>query len=465
VICSYCILDCVPTPGGGLVVVDIRGGLGGDLVPLSAHGSRVETRARLLPYLERLGDVAQGRRILFIEDAFAAGQTFPDDFFNYVHRFGSYGPVTDWVPDLEQYRRRNRDNAVTPGVERVAALLDPLAAKARVKLSYCSGARVEYQQGVPKLLLSGYRQRARQRAQSVILAPEEVGVAIFGGPSERFPDDLRRQSWFPVLNPPVLDRVLESRWLVSTLLSGTPAEALLPRWIPVGMGLRTSEEVREFAATLGAPNGFPLGVLKPSHQGLSLALRFLDRTALRALSARQPERRIPARTALELLTPRIVHSYEEISGYRGKLLDNLLRTRGAEVHDHGDGTFHFSAPYPFLESTVAVLQEYVEARPIRSQRTGELHRGHLRVLLADDHLVAAVYRLDRDRDDGTFRDLTRAEAKVFHEYVPESEEATVRAQVVPFFAELRSQVEGRIRSDADIDRLRARWIEDQAAPS
>jgi len=447
------------------MVVDVRGGIGGNLAMLAAHGSKSEVRSRLVPYLTRLAEIAGNRRILFIYDPFTAGQTFPDDFFAHVHRYGSYGPITDWVPDLEQYRRSFQSPPTPPELEQVGALLDPLARRLRLKLAYCTAARVEYQQGEPRLLLSGYRERARVRPQSVILSPDEIGAAVFGGPSERFPEDLRGRSWFPVVNPPTLDRVLENRWLVASLLEGTPAADLLPKSIPVGMGLRTSSEIREFAAGLQSANGFPIAVMKPSHQGLSSAVRFLDRTALRALAARQPETRLPTTLAEELLTPRIEHTYEEISAYRGKLLDNLLRTSGAAVHDHGDGTFHFSAPYPFLESTAALLQAYVEARPIRSHRTGELHRGHMRAVFFDDQLVAAFYRLDRDRDDGTFRDLTRAGAKVFFESVSSDEESDVRGQLHPFFMELRHQFEGRTHTEESVDRLRRRWVWEQTSCS
>jgi hypothetical protein len=445
------------------MVVDVRGGLGGNLAMLAAHGSRSEARGRLIPFLNRLSEIAGGRRILFIYDPFPAGQPFPDDFFNHVHRYGRYGPITDWVPDLEQSRRASPQTSNPPELEQVGALLDPLARKERLKLAYCTAVRVEYQQGEPRLLLSGYRERVRMRPQSVIMAPEEIGAVVFGGPSERFPEDLRDRNWFPVVNPPLFDRVLENRWLVASLLEGTPAAEHLPRWIPVGMGLRTSGEIREFGASLQSANGFPIAVLKPSHQGLSSAVRFLDRTALRALAARQPETRLPSALADELLTPRIQHSYEEINGYRGKLLDNLLRTPGAAVHDHGDGTFHFSAPYPFLESTAAVLQDYIEARPIRSRRTGDLHRGHLRVVYFDNRLVAAFYRLDRDRDDGTFRNLARPDVRVFFEPVGPEEEAEIHAQLQPFFAELRRQFEGRAHTEASVERLRRRWVWEQTA--
>jgi hypothetical protein len=451
----------VPAADGRFRVVDIRGGLGGNVAALAAHGARLEIRDRLVPYLQQLGELANGKRILFLSDPFNAGHTFPDDFFNYVQRYASYGPVTDWVPDLAQARRMYRDTSSADEVEEIARHLDPLAVRLRLPLGYCAGARVELQEGSPKLLLSGYRERGRQQPQSVVLAPEDVGALVFGGRTERFPDDLRQQPWFPVLNPPVFDRLLESRWLVAYLLEGTKASELLPRWLPVGMGLRTSEEIRHFAASLQAAGGFPVAVLKPSQQGPSSAVRFLDRTALRALAARQPERRLPLSLAEALYTLRLLHSYEEISAYRGKLLDNLLRTRGAAVHDHGDGTFHFSAPYPFLENTVAVLQEYIEARPIRSRRTGELHRGQLRVVLWDDRLVAAVYRLERERDDGTFRDLARPEVKVFYEPVSGEEEELLKEQVVPFFAELRRQFTGRVQSLDDLDRLCRRWVQEQ----
>lgn len=460
----YYALDCITAPGGELKVIDVHGGVGGGLTMLaSAYQGKASARDRLRPYLQRLGEVACGKTILFVHDLFTTGQTFPDDFFNWVQRFIAWGPVTDWVPDLQEYRKRQWDTPSTPQVEQMGLFLDPLAAKLRLKLAYCSAARVQYQNGRPMILLSGYREKARHRGESTVVAPEDIGVVVFSGPSERFPDDLKQQSWFPIVNPPLLDELFENKWLLPALIEGTPAERLLPKWMPVGMGLRTAAEIREFADRLHAPAGFPLAVLKPSHLGLSLGVRFLDRTGLRALIARQPERRIPARLAEECLEPHIAHSYEEVTAYRGKQLDNLLRTPGARVHDHGDGTFHYSAPYPFLESTVGVLQEYVEARPVRSRKTGQVHRGYTRVVMFDGRVVAALHRLDQDPDDGSFRDITRQEVKTFFEGASPEEEAEYQAQLAPFFREVERQFHARIHTREDLVRLRDRWVLDQAA--
>lgn len=460
----YYALDCITAPGGELKVIDVHGGVGGGLTMLaSAYQGKAAARDRLRPYLQRLGEVGRGKTILFVHDLFTTGQTFPDDFFNWIQRFIAWGPVTDWVPDLQEYRKRQWDTPSTPQVEQMGLFLDPLAAKLRLKIAYCSAARVQYQQGRPMLLLSGYRERARQRGESRVVAPDEIGVVVFSGPSERFPDDLREQSWFPLVNPPLLDEFFENKWLLPALIEGTSAERLLPKWIPVGMGLRTAAEIREFADGLHAPAGFPLAVLKPSHLGLSLGVRFLDRTGLRALIARQPERRIPSHLAEECLDPCIAHSYEEVTAYRGKQLDNLLRTPGAAVHDHGDGTFHYSAPYPFMESTVGVLQEYVEARPVRSRKTGQVHRGYTRVVMFDGKVVAALHRLDREPEDGSFRDITRQDVTTFFEGAAPEEERELEEQLRPFFQEVERQFHARVRTHDDLVRLRDRWVLDQAA--
>jgi hypothetical protein len=465
VVPCYYALDCIPTPDGGIQIVDVRGGVGGGLAMLAtAYGSKAAARARLQPYLQRLGEVAGGRLVLFVQDAFSARQTFPDDFFTLVQKYGSYCPVTDWVPDLQTHQRQSREAERTPGVEQMGVFLDPLAGRLRLKIAYCSAARVDYQEDRPKVLLSGYRERARRQGTSVILSPEEIGVVVFSGSSDRFPDDFRDQPWFLAVNPPLLDRFLENRWLLPALLEGTQAARLLPHWIPVGMGTRTGAEIREFAQRLQAPNGFPQAVLKPSHVSLSPGIRFLDRTSLRALAARQPADRLPADLLPVLLDPRIAHSYDEISSYRGKLLDNLVRTRGAEVHDHGDGTFHFSAPYPFLECTVSILQEYVEGRPVRSRRTGKLHWGYLRVVVFDRKIVAAIYHLDQEPSDGTFRDLAHPDIPTFVEGMPADEETALQAQIVPFVEELERQFAARVRSDTDLTSLREQWVENQCRP-
>jgi hypothetical protein len=133
------------------------------------------------------------------------------------------------------------------------------------------------------------------------------------------------------------------------------------------------------------------------------------------------------------------------------------------VQDHRDGTFHFSAPYPFLESTVGVLQEYVEGRPVRSRRTGKYHPASLHVVLFDRRIVAAVYRLHAEPEDGTFRDLNRPGAPVFYEGAAADDEESIHRLLEPFVAELETQFAGRARSDADLRRLRERWTLEHAA--
>jgi hypothetical protein len=122
-------------------------------------------------------------------------------------------------------------------------------------------------------------------------------VALFSGTTERFPDDLKNQSWFPCVNAPLLNLALESKWVVPALLAGTPAAGLLPHAVPAGLGLRTRGELMAFAGERRPPAGFPLAVLKPSLLSLCPGVRFLDRTALRALAARQPEHRLPPELA------------------------------------------------------------------------------------------------------------------------------------------------------------------------
>lgn len=459
----YFALDCIPTPDGRVKVLNVYGGVGGGLAMLAAaYGGQGQARARLRPYLEKLGEVARSGLVLFVHDPFVPRQTFPDDFFTLVQRYSECGPITDWVPDLQAQYGDAWESGRTPEVEQMGMFLDPLASRLRLKIAYCTTVRVDRQDHAAKVLLSGYRERARRPGTTVILAPQEIGVAVYSGYSDRFPDDFKGQDWFPVVNPPLLDRLLESRWLLAELLKGTRAARLLPRWVPVGMGFRTSEEVRKFGPDQNVPAGFPLAVLRPSHASLGPGIRFLDRTSLRALAARQPTRRIDATLARNLVCPGVSHTYEEISSYRGKLLDNLLRTAGAQVHDHGDGTFHFSAPYPFLECTVSVLREYVEARAIRSRRTGKLHRGSLRVVMFGRKIVAALYRLDQEPDDGTFRDLDRPEVQTFYEGVPPEEEAQLQSRLGPFVQEIEKQFAARVTGEADLAAMRAQWVAEQA---
>lgn len=461
----YYALDCIPTPDGEVRVIDVQGGVGGGLASLAAaYGGGAAARARLRPYLESLGKVAAGKRVLFVHDPFSIRQPFPDDFFHWVHRFARYGPITDWVPDLAEHSRQPTEPGRVPELDQMGAILDPIASRLKIRIGYCTVARVDRQNGSPMVLLSGYRERARRQGTSVILPPEEIGVVVFSGASERFPDDLRTQTWFPVVNPPLLDRLLECKWLLPTLLEGTPAARLLPGWIPVGVGLRSAAEIREYSANLQSPSGFPVAVLKPSHASLSPGIRYLDRTALKALAARQPEQRISASDLKELLNPRIAHSYDELSAYNGKQLDNLLRTPGARVHDHRDGTFHYSAPYPFLETTVAMLRDFIESRPIKSRRTGKLHRGALRVVMLGSAVVAAVYRLDQEPDDGRFRDLARPDLPTFVEAASLDDEARLQEQLAPFVDELDRQFNARVRTRSDLARLRDNWVMSQSAP-
>jgi len=430
----------------------------------TAYGGQAAARQRIQPYLQRLGDLARGRLILFVHDPYSPRQPFPDDFFNLVQRYSEYGPITDWVPDIQEQPRHSGQNPRTPEVEQMGVFVEPIARRLRLKIAYCSTLRIDFAGREPRLLLSGYREQARRQGTTVILSPEEIGVVIFTGSSDRFPDDLKSRDWFPVVNPPLLDQLLESKWLLPALLHDTPAVRRLPRSISVGMGFRTSEEVLAWGSAVQSPPGFPLAVLKPSHHSLAPGRRFLDRTALRALAARQPDRRLPAHLVEELLSPRVAHSYEEVSNYRGwKLLDNLLRTPGAEVHDRGDGTFHFSAPYPFLETTVSLLVEYVEARPIRSRRTGKLHPGTLRVVMFDGRIVSAVYRLGQEPDDGTFRDLTRPDVPSFYEGAAPEDETQLQAELGPFVEELERQFDARVRTPEDLQALRRGWILSQAS--
>lgn len=458
---SYFSLDCIRTPDGGLRILDVAGNVGGGLWDLAAaYGGGGAGRERLRPYLQRLGELAGGRQILFVHDPYRPRLCFPDDFFAWVQRVHLAGPMTDWVPDMPG-ARRSLDGRM-PGIEQMGVYLDPLARRLKLRIAYAEVLRIDETADGTKLLLSGYRDRARGRPTSVILPADAVGLIVFSGVPDRFPADLLGHPEIGVVNPPLLDLFLDAPWLLPALLEGTPAAEMLPRSIPVGMALRTAQEVRAMASGLHGPDGFPIAVLKPVHRGLGPGIRFLDRTAVLSLAARQSTVRISSKLLDQVLAPRVQHSYEEVSGYSGKQLDTLLRTPGARVHDHRDGTFHYSAPYPFLEATASLLREYVESRPVRSRRTGKLHRGTLRVVMFDGTVVAAVYGLDQEADDGRFRDPSRPETARFFESAPEEDEREIEAQVRPFLDTLAHEFEGRVQSLDDLRRMRDGWLTRQA---
>ena len=112
---------------------------------------------------------------------------------------------------------------------------------------------------------------------------------------------------------------------------------------------------------------------------------------------------------------------------------------------------------------MGVLQECVEPRSVRSRRTGRFHRGYLRVVMFDGKIVAAIYRLDPEPDDGTFHDPTRTDAPALYEAAPPDEEARLQEQLGPFVGEIERQFREQIHTDADLTALKQRWLRGQTA--
>ena len=339
-----------------------------------------------------------------------------------------------------------------------------LARRHRLDCAYCDHLEVVEQAGELRLLATNYRTRYGRVGESRYLRPDEVGALAYSGLSERFPHGLRGRSWFPVVNPPPTDRFFESKWLLPALVEGTPASECLPREIPVGMGLRTAAETRAFVDELSPRPGFPRCVVKPNHLAESIGIHFLELEAAYALAAAQPAERLPRRRAEALWRPLIAHEYDEVLEYNGKQLDALLHAPNARVEPGAGGEFRYLAPYPFLESTVGLLQEFVDGEPFPSRRTGKRHKGYLRVMFFDGQLIGALRRLLTAPDDGRWRDLTAPEVETFLEPAEPAEEERLQVDLERFFSVVEERFAARCASSEDLEAFAREWALSQAAP-
>ncbi len=455
------VLECVAALDGSFRILGVQGGSGADFTSiLAGSGGRAAARTRLRPLVRHLGEIAQGRRVILLRGDARSAPTRPADFFSVAQRFRAFCPMLDWVPDQQAAALRDSPPRAS-NVDDWISLLEPVASRMKVRLGGCTGIGVDESAPGAALLLSGYRERGRQRGASVVMPADEVGAVLLLGPVESVPrgsESLEQIQW---LNPPLLDELLDNRWLVTSLVDGAPSGSLLAPWIPVGMGLRTADEVRRFSLEVAPSNSGAVAALTPSHRSVGTRSRVLDRTAVLALAARQPERRLLAEELASVLSPRLVHTYEEVTGYRGSQLDALLRTPDGRVTDQGDGTFQFSAPYPFIENTVGVLRQYVDTRPVRCRRTGRNHRATIQAAVLGDQVLSCWY----DFKPQEFEDSSTRDVRVTPTMEPTPSETLGELQdaLGPFVKELSSQFFARVQSRGDLRRLRDRWIMEQTA--
>ena len=451
-------LNALRRPDGRLTIFDVQGSIGSSMSQFAAaYGTVREARDRIWVYLERLATLAAGKRILFLFDPYATAHTAPRDLLRLVSEQAAYAPQAAWIDELKEYRQQHADRRAldTAGLTEV---LERLTRRHRIPCGYCDRLELEERHGEQQLLLTNYRRRFRDVGESVFLPPAEVGVLVFSGLYERFPFLLREQAPFPVVNEPLVDLFFECRWLLPALLKGSVEAQKLPRELPIGMGLRAADEVRAFVDDVSPRAGFPRCVSKPNHLGHSIGIEFLTHEEAYALADRQPKRRISRERAAELLAPPVVHQYDELLAYGGKQLDALLHHPEARVEPGDGGAFRYVAPYPYFESTVGLLQEFVDGQPILSRRTGKQHKGYMRIVFFDGRVLGAMYRLVDEPDDGAWRNLLSPDVETFLESVPEEEEALLQEDLSSFFGEVERRFEASVGGEADLRRMRQDWV-------
>ncbi len=414
-------------------IIDVHGSFTGGFPALRSYGGK----ERIDRYLKKISDFAGGGilQLYGFWDKIISGYVLPKPLVNLAEEKGGF---VDWIPHLVEKVERLADLDHCYGESQ---LFEPSMNRLGVPYYHADGLSSEG----GKVTAKNFRRKYKEQGETVVL-DDRIHLIVFRGSYELRPKCIKDEipEGFKVINNPMYDRILQSKWYISQLMRHTGFEQYFPPQLIIGMGMTGPEQLLDFSEQYNR-NRNPSFVRKPSHGRYGTAIIFFGQEEVASLTEhikKSPE------SPYEILR-------QEKEGVVDPHYWKCLFEEGISVLKNNDGQevrisdldkevssqiLASQIPMPIFEYTTNILQPYINAMPVRSKKTGELHQGYVRALICGDELIGAVHRFPEQPNSSEFVDLNRREVKTLYQPVSPEEETLLEQILIPLFAEYEKQV-------------------------
>ncbi len=468
-------------------IIDVTGTNGGGIDKLRTSYGRPEARIRAQRFVSRLGELAQGKTIIFAQERprayFIHGKTKEAEKL-YRNNSG-WKPLLHWRRDAARFLREARAEEESDGynlnveegkiIERAARELGIDVVFGCYTTIYKNRFHLAYQR----------RKYDDYDEKSPPIKTSDVGLYVHWGkirdskPSfiaKDFPD-------INLVNAPNLDRTMDCKWYFREFVRQQGIQDAFPRFIPVGMGLANYQQAREFLSQLNSKNDWPVVVLKPSMTWGGWGINMIDSGNIDKLL-----RKVCVKSSdpdLEDLVENSVVVAEwnedaEISrcsmmsqnygchfspGWdlwkdlekKDEKIKGLFEEKGKKISKNKK--YHCTPRFfPLFEYASAFLEEFLQPGIVKSRKTGQEHAGYIRVCVFDKQIIIAMWRLQKEPFNGQYQSFVGGDCRTFFEGCSEDVEQRLQKFLAPIIKAFEAEFFRRIHSVSDLFNFRNEYL-------
>jgi len=424
---NYYGIDVIHTKEDTFKILDMHGL--SDAISFSEKAGYKPRLSRIYRFMDMLKEISQGRKILYLS---VSKERKPYNFPKALEEF--YDSLPKGAAHLEwRAEQKVFDENLTHGVFKKEIEFLVKAAR-RSKVEFIFGDLFAYspEDGV----LFEHINLKRMEMWKELAPFDDVGLLVLWGHDyERHPEAgiywyqqyEPARITFPVLNSLQISYALNThvpKWTARNFIENP--EEVFPRETYLGMGISTPEELEEFRQTL-KPGGI-VAVKKPlcTHMGVSVS--FLSQEDIKQLI--EQEKKL------------------DLQGIRAKVEDAMDNGFDYTDEDKKNDAFKWywmlgeKWQYPVAELGASILQEYFEAMPTKSNKTGQLHQGVIRAQVLAGKPIAVMHRFPKKPcKKGEILQMTRKDVPTFWERTSDELEERVVRFLNPILAGLENKIE------------------------
>ncbi|MBU1956274.1 hypothetical protein KKF09_01240 [Patescibacteria group bacterium] len=433
---NYYGIDLILTEDDSFRIIDIHGL--SDAVSFSEKAGYHPRLERIYRFMDKLTDIRQDDKPILYIFSNTPNMPFilPDSVNNFLNSLPEGVANLGWTEKLKNYYESLKNNK--NGLFKKEIQLLNKAAKMK-EIDFRIGELLMYNK---EGIVFNHWNIKDWSSVTETISFEDVGLLVNWGhdfathPKTNFfwkgePEKIL----FPVLNSVQAHYVLNTttpKWIPNLFLQfveGIMSKQIIPRQTYLGMGLSSYSQLKEFAETLSKEN--IVAVTKPlfAHHGVDHSFLTKKDVDKLILSEKNLERELPE------IRERIMEATTKGFKYTKKdSKKNALEWYFVNAEKLRD--------YPVAAIGSYILQEYINPKPVLSQKTGVLHQGTIRAQILNGETITVMHRFPEQpyQKDETIN-MTHKNVRTFFERADDELEIKVSEYLIPILENFEKYIE------------------------
>ena len=468
-------------------IIDVTGTNDGGIDKLRTSYGRPEARKRAQRFVSRLGELAQGKTVIFAQERprvyFVHGRTREAE--KIYRENPRWKPLLHWRRDAARFLRKARVEEESRGYNlnvEEGKIIEKAARELGIDVVF--GCHTQIYRNRFHLV---YQRRTYDDydEKSSPIKTDNVGLYVhWGNLRDSLPCFIERK--FPninLVNAPNIDRTMECKWYFREFARLNGLEDAFPRSIPIGIGLSTYDQTRQFLSKINPENGWPLVVLKPAMTWGGWGIRMINpqdinkllrKTCVKSSNPDLEELVEDSVVVADWNEDAEISRCSNMSTQDGccfspgwdlwqdlEKQDKKIKELFEEKEKKIPKKYKFYCTprfFPLFEYASGFLEEFLQPGIVRSRKTGQEHAGYIRVCVFDKKIIIAMWRLQQEPFNGQYQSFIGGDCRTFFEGCSEDVEQRLQEFLTPVITAFETEFFKRIHSVNDLFKFRNEYL-------